>query len=86
MATVMDKQKTLSEDMCTNILISKTVERKIEMLKRRHKKIAGYFTQKPYLLKNKTKIKLKKLEKNFEIIIKSYWVYIYIYTHTHTYV
>lgn len=62
----MDKQKTLSEDiMCTNILISKTVERKIEMLKLRHKKIAGYFTQKPYLLKNKTKIKLKKLEKNF---------------------
>lgn len=64
MATVMDKQKTLSEDiMCTNILIPKTVERKIEMLKLRHKRIAGYLTQKLYLLKNKTKIKLKKLEK-----------------------
>ena len=45
MATVMDKQKTLSEDiMCTNILIPKTVERKIEMLKLRHKRIAGYLT------------------------------------------
>ena len=64
MATVMDKQKTLSEDiMCTNILIPKTVERKIEMLKLRRKRIAGYLTQKLYLLKNKTKIKLKKLEK-----------------------
>ena len=29
----MDKQKTLSEDtMCTDILISKTIERKIEVL------------------------------------------------------
>lgn len=47
----MDKWKALSGDlMSINILISKSVGRKIEMLQLRHKKIKKYLKEKPHLI------------------------------------
>lgn len=80
----MDKGKTLSRDvMDINILISKTIERKIKMLQLNHyRKTEKYLIEKPHLI-------LLKTNKNIEKIILKYIphhtdINLCMYMHKHT--